>query len=108
MVANGSWRAADHGAFTTWTWSAGKPMASYLATMATIGQFDLPPPRTVGISFWDAIDPDLSAAADAADRHRSSRSRQQADSAYKRLTRTIAVPAGGAQLSLLGQPRHRA
>ena len=52
-----------------------------------------------GIRFWDAIDPDLLRARPSRARARSSRSRRPADAAYKRLTHTIDVPAGGAQLS---------
>ena len=44
--------------WTSWKWRAKEPMASYLAT-ATIGEFELHSYRSKGISFLDAIDPDL-------------------------------------------------
>ena len=50
--------AAPSDGWTTWTWDAQEPMASYLAT-ATIGEFDLRAYREDGIAYWDAIDPDL-------------------------------------------------
>ena len=71
----------------------------YLAT-ATIGEFDLRAYRDGGIRYWDAIDPDLfDPSAEPRDRRRSSPSRRPAEPSYKRLTRTISVPAGGATLS---------
>ena len=99
VVANGSLtRRQNHGSFTTWTWSAGKPMASYLATIA-IGHFKLTHHRTRGISYWDAIDSRLFRPVAAPRTGRQLAISQQADSSYKRLTRSIDVPAGGAQLS---------
>ncbi|QWZ08294.1 hypothetical protein KRR39_23795 [Nocardioides panacis] len=99
VVANGTLeRRRRHGAFTTWTWSAGKPMASYLATMA-IGHFALSHHRRRGISYWDAIDSRLFQPVAAPRTGRQLAIGQQADSSYKRLTRSIDVPAGGAQLS---------
>ncbi|HEY9375922.1 MAG TPA: M1 family aminopeptidase [Jiangellaceae bacterium] len=82
---------------TTWTWNAKEPMASYLAFMA-IGEFDVRAYREDGLRFWDALDPDLFArtAPRTGDQYALS---QAADLSYKRLTRTINVPAGGAQLS---------
>ena len=44
--------------WTTWTWRAREPMASYLTT-ATVGEFDLHSYEADGISYVDAIDPDL-------------------------------------------------
>ena len=44
--------------WTTWSWVAREPMASYLTT-ATIGEFDLDAYREDGIRYWDALDPDL-------------------------------------------------
>jgi hypothetical protein len=82
---------------TTWVWVAREPMASYLTT-ATIGEFDLRAYRRDGIRYWDAIDPDLFTPISprTGDQYALS---QQADSSFKRLTRTISVPAGGSQLS---------
>jgi hypothetical protein len=83
---------------TTWTWRAREPMASYLAT-ATIGEFDLRAYEHGGIRFWDALDPNLFdpvGVPRTGDRYAIS---QSADSAYKRLSRVISVPATGAELS---------
>ena len=84
--------------WTTWTWDAKEPMASYLAMMA-IGRFNVSEYRANGIKYWDAIDPDLFtpvAAPRTGDQFAAS---QQASLTYKRLMRTISVPAGGADLS---------
>ncbi|GAA5018129.1 hypothetical protein GCM10023258_04750 [Terrabacter aeriphilus] len=98
-VANGSLtRTRTHHGWTTWTWDARAPMASYLAT-ATIGRFDLRRSTHAGIAIWDAVDPALH---DPVARPRTGSSfaiSGQADSSYKRLTRTIAVPAGGASVT---------
>ena len=82
---------------TTWVWDAKEPMASYLTT-ATIGEFNLRAYRKDGIRYWDAIDPDLFTPITprTGDGYALS---QKADSSYKRLSRTISVPAGGSQLS---------
>lgn len=85
------------GATTTWNWRMTKPMASYLAT-ATIGQFNLRSYSRDGLSFVDAIDPVL---------FRQPLPRTGGhyvlsggdDNGYKRLSRTIAVPAGGGHLT---------
>ena len=87
----------SHG-WTTWVWDAPEPMATYLAT-ATVGKFDLRASRHGNLKLWDAVDPALYeplAAPKSGSRFLYS---GQADSSYKRLTRTIAVPAGGASLS---------
>ena len=97
-VANGILQSRrTEGGRTTWTWQAKEPMAPYLTT-ATMGEFDLRAYRDDGIRFWDAIDPDLFAPPEprTGDQYALS---QAADSAYKRLTRTISVPSGGAELS---------
>jgi hypothetical protein len=90
-------KRSSHG-WTTWVWDAPEPMATYLAT-ATVGNFDLRASRHGKIKLWDAVDPALYeplAAARTGSRFLYS---GQADSSYKRLTRTIAVPAGGASVS---------
>jgi hypothetical protein len=85
------------GAHTTWTWNETAPMASYLAT-ATTGQFDLRSYQRAGISYVDAIDPTLF-------QNPKPRTGGQfaisgaSDSGYSRLSRTIAVPAGGGRLT---------
>jgi hypothetical protein len=84
--------------WTNWVWDAPEPMATYLAT-ATVGKFDLRASRHGSIKLWDAVDPALYeplAAPLSGSRFLYS---GQADSSYKRLARTIAVPAGGATLS---------
>lgn len=97
-VANGLLAGVErHRRSQTWTWVAREPMASYLAT-ATIGQFDLDRRRVDGITYWDAIDPVL---------YEQPRPRTGSryaitggdDSAYKRLTRVIDVPATGGDLT---------
>jgi hypothetical protein len=89
------------GDWTTWTWDAKEPMATYLAFM-TVGQFDIHAYQKAGIKYWDAIDPsifdDRAPAITPAAGSQFLYS-QMADNSYKRLTRTITVPAGGAQLS---------
>lgn len=99
VVANG--RLVDNrtrDGLTTWTWEAREPMASYLAT-ASVGQWDFSEYQVGRINYLDALDPDL---FDPVAEPRTGTNfvwSQAADNSYKRLTRTIAVPAGGAQLS---------
>ena len=73
-------------------------MATYLAALA-IGEFDVRAYETAGIRFWDAIDPVLLepvATPHTGDQFAIS----QADNfGYKRLSRTIDVPAEGGRLS---------
>jgi peptidase M1-like protein/immune inhibitor InhA-like protein len=98
-VANGTLqsRRTKRG-WTTWTWKASEPMASYLAT-ATIGEFDLRSYRSAGIRYWDAIDPDLFAPPALPHTGQQFAISQKAQPSYKRLARTITVPAGAATLS---------
>ena len=72
-------------------------MAPYLAMMA-IGEFDVDAYTSMRIQAWDALDPDLFATPLPTTGDQFAYS-QQGDFAYKRLTRTISVPASGAQLS---------
>jgi aminopeptidase N len=44
--------------WTTWSWHAEDPMATYLVTLA-IGEFDVRDYRAGGIRYWDALDPGL-------------------------------------------------
>jgi Peptidase family M1 domain/Peptidase M1 N-terminal domain len=98
VVANGGLRNKwTRNGWTTWRWDAGKPMASYLAT-ATMGQFNLRAYERGGIRFWDAIDPALFAVPEPRTGEQYAIS-QKGEPSYKRLARTIAVPAGGASLS---------
>lgn len=98
-VANGALLGSTSaGGWTTFTWDAPEPMASYLAT-ATMGRFDLRSYEHDGIRLWDAVDPTLYDPVAAPRTGTQFALSQQADSSYKRLTRTITVPAGGATLS---------
>ena len=98
-VSNGSLqrKKTKHGK-TTFVWQMKEPMASYLAT-ATIGKFVITDYRKNGIRFYDAIDPVLFAPVATPTSGTQLVNSGMADSSYKRLTRTIAVPAGGATLS---------
>jgi hypothetical protein len=84
--------------WTTWTWDAKEPMASYLTT-ATIGEFDLRAYKVDGIRYWDAVDPDLFDPVAEPRTGEQFAISQRAEPSYKRLARTIAVPAGGANVS---------
>ncbi len=97
-VANGELESrTTRNGLTTWVWDAQEPMASYLTT-ATIGQFDLRAYEADGIRYWDALDPDLFAGPEPRTGTQFVYS-QVADLTYKRLTRTIAVPSGGGQMT---------
>ena len=98
VVANGVLQKSRtrHG-WTTWTWDAKEPMASYLAMMA-VGEFDVRAYRDNGLKFWDALDPDLSVPIVPRTGDQFALS-QAGDLSYKRLAHTISVPASGGQLS---------
>jgi Peptidase family M1 domain/Peptidase M1 N-terminal domain len=98
-VANGVLfgRRTNHG-WTTWMWDAKEPMASYLTT-ATVGDFDLRAYQRDGIRFWDAIDPDVLALPASPRTGTRLAISKRSEPSYKRLQRTISVPAGGATLS---------
>ena len=98
-TARSTARAAA-GGWTTWTWDATEPMASYLAT-ATIGEFDVDAyrhgrHRATGTRSTPTCSTPVAAprTGDAVRALAGRRTRR-----YKRLTRTISVPAGGAELS---------
>jgi aminopeptidase N len=58
-VSNGVLRGTETAdGWTTWSWSAAEPMATYLVTMA-VGEFDLRHYEAGGIEYWDAVDPRL-------------------------------------------------
>ena len=98
VVANGYLADVERRRRTvTWTWVARDPMASYLAT-ATIGQFNLDYRQVDGIRYWDAIDPALYVQPEPRTGDRYAITGGD-DSAYKRLSRVIDVPAGGGELS---------
>jgi hypothetical protein len=84
--------------WTTWTWDAKEPMASYLTT-ATIGDFDLRAYKRDGIRFWDAIDVDLLGPPASPRSGSQFAISQRGGPSYKRLQRTIAVPGGGVTVS---------
>jgi hypothetical protein len=91
-VANGKLRHKETSrGWTTWTWNASKPMASYLTTM-TVGDFDLRAYEQDGVKFWDAVDPNLFDPVMFAHSGDQFALSQQAQASYKRLTRTIHVP----------------
>ena len=98
-IANGALEdSSTQGGWTTWRWEAEEPMATYLAAMA-IGEFDVRAYETAGIRFWDAIDPVLLEPV-ATPRTGDQFAISQADNfGYKRLSRTIEVPAEGGRLS---------
>ncbi len=100
-VANGVLTSRrTSGNWTTWRWDAREPMATYLAGMG-IGQFDIDAYRADGIRYWDAIDPRLledQLPAIAAANGTQFLYSGTGEPGYKRLTRTIAVPPGGATL----------
>jgi aminopeptidase N len=50
-------RRTENG-WTTWSWHAAEPMATYLVTLA-IGEFDVQEYEADGVRYWDALDPDL-------------------------------------------------
>jgi hypothetical protein len=99
VVANGklTGRRTHHGE-TTWSWDAKEPMATYLATV-NIGEFDIHAYRKRGISYWDAIDPDLLGPVATPTTGTQFALSGQANNSYKRLMHTINVPAGGASVS---------
>jgi Peptidase family M1 domain/Peptidase M1 N-terminal domain len=97
-IANGELKGVDKfGPWTTWKWEAKEPMASYLTT-ATIGEFDIEAYKVDGVKFWDAMDPDLLAEPKPRTGRQMAIS-QISEPAWKRLTRTITVPATGGDLS---------
>jgi aminopeptidase N len=58
-ISNGALRDRDtEDGWTTWSWHAEEPMATYLVTLA-IGEFDMRHYEADGIAFWDGLDPDL-------------------------------------------------
>ena len=101
-VANGVLTGEQtSGGWSTFDWNAVEPMAPYLAMIA-VDDFEVHKYEADGIAYWDALDADLMAdlAPAITPEHGSQFLWSQiADFSYKRFTRTIAVPAGGAQLT---------
>ncbi|AGZ41927.1 peptidase M1 membrane alanine aminopeptidase [Actinoplanes friuliensis DSM 7358] len=83
--------------WTTTTWDAREPMAPYLAT-ATVGEYDVKAYKSGGVKYWDALDPKLFTPPAAPRTGSRMALTQDGEPSYKRLTRSIAVPAGGATL----------
>jgi hypothetical protein len=83
---------------TTWTWDAEEPMSTYLATV-NVGAYSLDDYSVDGIDYWDAIAPNLLEPVAAPRTGTQLAISGAADLSYKRLSRTISVPAGGANLS---------
>ena len=94
-VSNGVLRGQEtDGANTTWRWRAREPMAPYLAT-ATVGEFNLTTYTADGIRYIDAVDPDLydpPAVPPTGEQFAIAQKATEGPS-YKRLMRTITVPA---------------
>ena len=107
VVGNGKLAGQKtQGGWTTWTWDATDPMATYLAT-ASIGQLDIHAYSAKGLPYWDAIDPVLfeppppppdPPTVTPTDGEQMLFS-QVSEPAYKRLTRVLTIPSGGATLS---------
>ncbi len=98
VVANGDLvDVQTRGDWSTWTWWAKDPMASYLATV-DVGEFRLDKYKDDGIRYVDAVDPDLDAPAATPSSGTQLAISQQADNSYKRLLHTLTVPAGGATI----------
>jgi len=99
VIANGVFLGArQQGPVTRWTWDAREPMATYLATVNT-GDFDVSRYRADGIKYWDAVDTDLATPFASPATGSQFAISQAANSSYKRLSRTIDVPDGGATVS---------
>ncbi len=94
------------GGWTTWTWDARRSDGPYLAT-ASIGQLEIDAYKARGLPYWDAIDPALfeppspppSRSADRWGPMLFSQATRRKSASYKRLTRVLTVPSGGATLS---------
>ena len=99
-VANGvPGKTSRSGGWTTWTWNATDPMASYQVAVA-IGEFDINTYKAGGLKFLDAIDPDLFVRAfTITDGTKAAYSGAAARSAYKRLSHVIDVPGSGGSLA---------
>jgi hypothetical protein len=82
----------------TWTWDAPEPMASYLAT-ATIGDFLVHDYQADGRQMYDAVDPDLYDPTVQPHTGDYDVASLRGNSTYKRLSRTLSVPAAGSSLS---------
>jgi hypothetical protein len=96
VIANGHLVSKrTKGAWSTWTYDAPSPMASYLATV-DVGEWDFTNRNSDGLRFLDAVDPNLYDPPAAPSTGTHFALSQAANSSYKRLMHAIAVPAGGA------------
>ncbi|MFN8146078.1 MAG: M1 family metallopeptidase [Candidatus Nanopelagicales bacterium] len=89
--------------WTTWVWDAKAPMVSYLATM-TIGHLAITSYTQGGVRYWDAVaqrflDDKVPPVAPYAGSTFLYSQQYDGAASYKRLTRTLTVPPGGATLS---------
>jgi hypothetical protein len=99
VVANGRLQSRrTHDGKTTWAWRAAEPMASYLAT-ASVGNFRFDPSRDGRIRILDALDPRLFDPPALPHSGTGFAWSQAANASYKRLARTMSIPAGGAALT---------
>lgn len=99
VTANGILKAKQRkGALTRWTWDAREPMASYLATVTT-GNYDVKAYTAGGLKYFDAIDSDLFTPFVGPKTGSQYAVSKMANDSYKRLARTIDVPAGGATVA---------
>jgi hypothetical protein len=99
VIANGELKGKQkRGPVTRWTWDAKAPMASYLATVNS-GHFDVTSFRSGGRSYVNAVHEDLFKPFAEPRTGTQYAFSQLANDSYKRLARTIDVPAGGADLS---------
>ncbi len=78
--------------WTTWSWSAAEPMATYLVTLA-VGEFDVRAYEVAGIRYWDAVDPDL-ATLDVDPETEGPLAGELADAALARQPEMIEVQSG--------------
>jgi hypothetical protein len=101
VVANGrlAKKSGHSDGTATWVWDAPDPMASYLATIS-IGHFAMTTYDKDGIRFTDAVASPVAGPAVTAARTGRRVAYSGAElPAYKRLARTVDVPAGGATLA---------
>ncbi len=83
---------------TTWRWRAREPMAPYLVGW-TMGHYTVDEYRDQGLLFVDAIDDDLLVPPVTPRTGENVAATGRADLLWTRITRTIAVPATGGELS---------
>jgi hypothetical protein len=99
VIANGKLKGKQkRGSVTRWTWDEKAPMASYLATVNS-GHFKVKSFTSGGRSYVNAIHEDLFKPFAEPRTGTQYVYSQLANNSFKRLVRTIAVPAAGANLS---------